>query len=432
MKGGFTDMRLSTISAAALLLAAFVIAAPARSFAESMIDGEIGYKKGLYYKSADGRFKIRQNFRIQFRMDDISGANGDSGTKSETDFMIRRLKLKYGGHAFEKWLKYGFQLAGSAGRADREDDIEIEDAFVVFAKNRAADLKAGRYKIPYEREVLNSSSALQFVDRSHIKQFVIDADRADGVSVGGILGNRFAYRTGLFQYDDEKFEGAERMLFAGRLQANLCCGELKYSSGSFPAGGDYKIKPNFAKVPILAVGVGWFYYRGAEQTFTATGAGAIEPVTRTLKDVNTAAGATVDAVFQIERANIEAAFYYGSAKSKSVVNANLGADNIAGGTGENADTPPSVGTNSFGHYAYRVQGGYMVLPELEIAARFASAKYDPDSSEKDRWEWTTGLNYYIAKHRAKVQFDYTYGSEENRAGRGDKTNTFRAQVQLYL
>lgn len=426
-------MRLSTISAAALLLAAFAIAAaPARSFAESMIDGEIGYNKGLYYKSADGRFKIRQNFRIQFRVDDISGANSDSGTKSETDFMVRRLKLKYGGHAFEQWLKYGFQLAGSAGRADREDDIEIEDAFVVFAKNRAADLKAGRYKIPYEREVLNSSSALQFVDRSHIQQFVIDSDRADGVSVGGILGNKFAYRTGLFQYDNEKFEGAERMLFAGRIQTNLCCGELKYSSGSFSAGGDYKIKPNFAKVPILAIGVGWFYRRGEERTFTAEGAAGIAPVVRTLKDVNTAAGATVDAVFQIERANLEAAFHYGSAKLQSVVNASLGADNAVGGRGEDADTEPSVGTNSFGHYAYRVQGGYMVLPGLEIATRFASANYDSDSSEKDKWEWTTGLNCYIAKHRAKVQFDYTYGSEENPAGKDDKTNTFRAQVQLYL
>ncbi|MCY4042869.1 MAG: porin, partial [Candidatus Dadabacteria bacterium] len=222
------------------ITAAFVVIALGGAAFAPQSHAQVDYRKALVYTSPDERFKIKQNFRIQFRADFTDSNEADSDL--ETDFMIRRLKMKFGGHAYEKWLKYGFQLAGNAGRDDRprEDDIKIEDAFIVIAKNKAADLKVGRYKIPFEREVLNSSSSLQFVDRSLAKELVIDADRGDGFSVGGVFGNMLAYRAGVFQRDRDT---GDALMFVGRLQANICCGELKYSSGSFTASGDYKITP---------------------------------------------------------------------------------------------------------------------------------------------------------------------------------------------
>ncbi len=411
------------------------VALPAQSFAVE-IDGKLGYKKGLYYESEDGRFKIKQNFRIQFRMD-VADTN-ETGKKTETDFMIRRLKLKYGGHAYEKWLKWGFQLVANAGRKGKNDDVKVDDAFLVFAKSRQADLKAGRYKIPYEREVLNSSSSLQFVDRSFVKEFVIGEGRADGISTGGILGNIVAYRAGVFQKDSEEFKGSGNMLFAGRIQFNLCCGELKYSSGSFTSGGDYKITPNFAKVPTFSLGVGGFYYNAEKtdatyKTLPDSGSTLVDSTAKL--DLNSNSGVTVDFAAKIPRANFETAFYYGSAKNDNSVNASLGGDGALGGSDANADTQGSAGTQSLGNYAYRVQGGFMMTPQFEIATRWSYADYDKKSSENDEWQWTTGLNYYIAaKHRAKIQVDYTYGSEKNgiQMGKDKKENIFRAQVQLYL
>ncbi len=422
-------MKFSGSFTATLLIAAFAVSAmPVKSFAEGTIDGELGYDKGLYYRTEDGRFKIKQNFRIQFRTD-IESTNGD-GSDTETDFMIRRLKLKYGGHAYKKWLQYEFQLAGVVGRGAGENELKTEDAFIVFAKNPAADLKVGRYKLPYEREVLNSSASLQFVDRSHVKEFVIDEERGDGFSVGGVLGRFIAYRAGLFQKDGEEFKGGDNMLFAGRVQANICCGWLKYSSGSFTSGGDYKIATNFSKVPVIAFGVGGFYYN-AENAGNQTHTVGSATVTKNL-DLNSAGGITIDLNAKYEWASFEAAFYYGSTKSGRE-GGNLGDDNAAGGTGADADTA-NLSTNSDGNFAYRVQGGFFFTPELELATRWAYADYDKNSGERDEWQWSAALNYYIAKHRAKVQFDYTYGNERNgiRDGKDKTTNTFRAQVQVYL
>lgn len=422
-------MRFSKFCAAVLAAAAPALAMPAQSFAESMIDGKLGYKKGLYYQSEDGRFKIKQNFRIQFR-GDITSDNKD-GSDTETDFMIRRMKIKVGGHAYEKWIKWGFQMAGSVGRGAGSGSWGIEDAWVAFAKSESADLKFGRYKIPYEREALDSSSSLQFVDRSHVKEFVIDEARGDGISVGGILGSIVAYRAGLFQKDDEKFSGGENTLFAGRVQAGLCCGELKYSSGSFTASGDYKISPNFAKVPTFTVGMGGFYHNGekGEERYKTIGASGLEDSISQV-DVNSNGGFTIDFAAKIDRANFEGAFHYGSAKRLIAgTDANLGADgNVGGGDDKPAVAPRA---DSVSHTAYRLQGGFMFTPEFEIAARWAYADCD---SGNDEWQWTTGLNWYMAKHRAKVQLDYTYGNEKDgiSEGRDKKENILRGQIQIYL
>ncbi|WP_462137834.1 porin [Candidatus Mycalebacterium sp.] len=405
---------------AAAVLAAVALAMPAQSFAQSMIDGKFGYEEDLYYESRDGGFKIKQNILIQFRGEAVTdNTPGDSDIS--TDFMVRRLRLKYGGHAYKEWIKWGLQLAGSAGRtnktpeinmagvvlSDETEEIKIGEAFIVLVKSTAADLKVGRYKVPYGREALNSSSALQFVDRSFIRNFVIGTNRADGVSVGGVLGNIIAYRGGLFQEDDEIFQDMDNMLFAGRVQINLCCGKLEHSSGSFTAGGDYKTLPNFAKVPTFAIGAGGFYDTDTDVVQQRVGeATEVVSVTRD----NGKEGFTVDLIAKIERANLEAAYYYGSAKDK---------DN---------------NYRTLSHTAYRVQGGFMLTPGFEVATRCAYADYDSDASVSDEWQCTGGLNWYIAKHRAKVQLDYTYGNEKNGISptKDKETTTYRGQVQIYF
>lgn len=340
--------------------------------------GKLGYDKALVYESPGGKFKIKQNFRIQFRADFVD--TGKDGSDLETDLMVRRMKMKFGGHAYEPWLQYGFQLAGSAGRDNGREEIKMEDAFIVIAKTPMADLKVGRHKVPYEREVLNSSSALQFIDRSLAKEAVIEESRGDGITVGGIFGGMLAYRAGVFQFDDEKFNGGKNLLLAGRLQANICCGELKYSSGSFTASGDYKIAPNFAKVPVFSIGLGGFTYGG---------------------DPDSRNGFTADLAAKIERANFEASVNYGSVED---------------------------GPDKHDRFSYRLQAGYMLTSDFEAAVRWAAASFDDGDDER---EITFGLNYYLAGHRAKVQVDYSNINTE-KSGGDERENRVRAQIQVYL
>ncbi len=432
---GVSDMVISR-SFTVLVLAVFAAAAiPAQSFAVAGSNGEYGYEKGLYYESGDGKFKIKQNFRIQFRAD-VENTN-ENDEDAVTDFMIRRLKLKFGGHAYEKWLKWEFQLAGSAGREDRDEDLSVEDAFIVIAKQEWSDVKVGRHKFSYGRESLNSSSTLQFVDRSIAREFGVGASRADGISFGGILGNLIAYRTGLFQLGNNKFKDLRNMLAAGRVQVNVCCGELKYSSGGFTAGGDYKISPNFAGKTAIAFGAGGYYYYGersdAVNVFFLPAAGAVLVGRSSTPDDNRHYGVTADFAAKFSRWNLEAAFYYFNEREFESRDADLGADGVVGGTGANADTEGAAGLRYYNNYAYRVQGGFFVLPSVEIATRYAGKSFDSDSSENDEWAWTSGVNYYIAKHRVKIQLDYTYGAEKNALNGGDlEKNIFRAQFQVYL
>ncbi len=426
---------------------AFAFAALAVWFAPTQSHAAADYNKGFVYESEDGMIKVKQQLRVQFRVD-VKDSNRDDEDPS-TDFMIRRAKLKFSGHAYEKWLKFGLQLAGDVGRVNEDgsakgEELNVEDVFIAASYWEFADVKVGRYKIPFEREVLNSSSKLQFVDRSAIKEFIIDADRADGISTGGIAGGMVAYRVGLFQLDDETFSNEENMLVAGRVQVNFGEGELAYSSGSFTSGGDYKIAPNFAKAPIYQVGIGGFYKIGTSDglvseeysvlTRDADGVPtAVNSNKVTSSTDNTTYGVTADVAVRWERWNVELAGYAGFDKRYgNVVDATFNS-----GTPANS-TEGSATAEDFTHIAYRAQAGFMIIPELEVAARYTATMFDYSDAvlttgeEGDHWDATLGVNYYIAgvEHKAKVQVDFEH-SRTNRFGISQlKENIARAQVQL--
>ncbi|MGI9558702.1 MAG: porin [Thermodesulfobacteriota bacterium] len=439
---------------------AFAFAALAVWFAPTQSHAAADYNKGFVYESEDGMIKVKQQLRVQFRVD-VKDSNRDNEDPS-TDFMIRRAKLKFSGHAYEKWLKFGLQLAGDVGRVNEDgsaksEELNVEDVFIAASYWEFADVKVGRYKIPFEREVLNSSSKLQFVDRSAVKEFIIDADRADGISTGGIAGGMVAYRVGLFQLDDETFSNEENVLVAGRVQVNFGEGELAYSSGSFTSGGDYKIAPNFAKAPIYQVGIGGFYYLGNETTvkgatYDALNSSGEVAGTRTSPDTdvdNTRYGVTADVAVRWERWNVEIAGYAGyNQKLKAVVNAKAAVADDVSTTGIDETRAAVAGVaasaDDYMNIAYRAQAGFMIIPELEVAARYTATMYDYDDRAYeqskadgnelpgDHWDATLGVNYYIAgvEHKAKVQVDFEH-SRTNRFGISQlKENIARAQVQL--
>jgi len=52
--------------------------------------------------------------------------------------------------------------------------------------------------------------------------------------------------------------------YAGRVQFNLCCGNLRFNSAAFPSGGDYGLVPNFANPnqPIFQIAAATVVYPG--------------------------------------------------------------------------------------------------------------------------------------------------------------------------
>ena len=190
---------------------------------------------GLTFQTADSNYKLRMRLRGQFLANYV---NPDGEDDEGFGFRVRRLRVTWDGNAFAPWMKYKVQY-------DFSRNGELKDMKLSFAKNKTFVPTVGQYKVPFNREVLNSSSALQVVGRSIITDY-FEYDRDIGVGAYGLLGDgMIRYDLGLFQGDGTNTKNDKSdtgMLWAGRVQAALLGGKAK------------KVKENFAKRPTLMVG----------------------------------------------------------------------------------------------------------------------------------------------------------------------------------
>ena len=75
-------------------------------------------------------------------------------------------------------------------------------------------------------------------------------------------------------------------------------------------------------------------------------------------------------------------------------------------------TNAATGARDVKQKAYSIQGGYMVLPKLELAARYENIDFDDKNvytgskGQSRAKEITFGANYYIKKHHMKIQANY--------------------------
>ena len=345
---------------------------------------------GLTFQTADKNYKLRMRLRGQFLANYI---NPDGDDNEGLGFRVRRLRVTWDGNAFAPWMKYKVEY--DFGRTGELKDIRLS-----FAKNKAFVPTMGQYKVPFNREVLNSSSALQVVDRSILSDY-FEYDRDIGAGVYGLLGGgMLRYDFGVFQGEGPNKKNDEEdksLLWAGRVQAALIGGDAK------------KVKENFAEEPTLMVGAAIAGIGGSD---TNTGIPSGE---RKVPHTGTTTSFTGDINYRDPRFNL---------------------------TGEYIGrwvNPDDAGIATAYDYGFRVQGGFFVVPKkVELASRYAMVTFDDDVAGVDGdldnvWTFTQGLNYYLSgNHQWKVQLDYTFQREEDLAGVESDESMVRAQVQAYF
>jgi phosphate-selective porin OprO/OprP len=132
-----------------------------------------------------------------------------------------------------------------------EREVEIrrlketwKDAYVEVNYTDAAQVRLGRFKVPFSREQLTSVASLDFIYRSLGASQLAPA-RDVGVMVHGDVGNRFSYWTGVFRQDGDNARserilgadetGAARVLVAPfRIQGQSLLDQLEIGvSGTF-------------------------------------------------------------------------------------------------------------------------------------------------------------------------------------------------------
>jgi phosphate-selective porin OprO and OprP len=379
------------------------------------------YDDGLVFESKNGNFRIRARTRVQVQF----SVTDEDTNSTDTDFFLRRLRLKLDGHAFRPWLKYVLQLSRDNIKLDQLGDasgIQLKDAYIDAVYFKKIFPRVGQFKVPFNREELNSSTSLLFVERSIVNtEFAYARDR--GVSLYGFLGKHIVYGAGVF--GGAGIQGTEEgtaigsNLFAGRVQLNFG-GTLKYSNGSFPSGGDYKLVPDFTKVPVFELGAALVGIPDLDIRGKTPDSGAL---VERFDELGIVRGGVVsiaaDASYKLPGYNIEASYL-----------------------GRWID-PDEGGGETVYDQGFRIQTGVFLVADLiEIAGRWAYILYDtsPEAVGAEEvlidtsFELTPGINIYFSKNNNwKVQLGYSFIYNTFTQGVPDEDQkVLRIQFQAYF
>ena len=133
--------------------------------------------KGFRLETRDGKWQTNLQWRAQLRLTYPTSGDprqvDDFGAREETNFQARRLRMKIGGHGYQPWLKYYFEVDLQPTRDSDEDSSDaaarVIDWRIDVDKWKAIGIRAGQWKIDYNRERVDSSGRQQFVERSIVR-----------------------------------------------------------------------------------------------------------------------------------------------------------------------------------------------------------------------------------------------------------------------
>lgn len=373
------------------LAAASVHAQPATT-APPTVDAGLG--RGVTIRAADGQASMNIRARLQIRSTFVNAGEGPD----TSEFLIRRARLVFQGDAVGSTLTYYVQL--SFANLDNEADLRLplRDAYVTWTPTRGASVRIGQMKVPFSRQRVVSSSALQMVDRSPVVS-ELNLDRDVGVQVFSkdLFGlGRLGYAVGLFGGEGRNRLGrAAGLLYTARLEA--------WPFGAFDdyVEGDVQRRRTFR----LAVGVNAAHNQNTNRPRSTIGT----PYT---------AG---DVDYRHASADITVKWRGWSVASEVL---------YRHGTGDAPQPGVTAPLTRSGWGAY-VQSGVMVGPRWEVTARASHLVPDrgTDATFARGRELGAGVSYYLHGHDLKVQGDYVRVRERAPAR---TTQQVRAQFQLFF
>ncbi len=153
---------------------------------------EVG--KGVTVQSKDNRYKLTMRLRMQ----SLVGLTFDNDfALNKTEACIKRLHMRFDGHVFTPKVAYSIQLGYTPYDAKELPDGAINivrDAMLYYIPSSSWNIGIGQTKLRGSRANINSSSALQFVNRSIVNsEFSIDRDFGLFAEFHNKIGKQFHY-----------------------------------------------------------------------------------------------------------------------------------------------------------------------------------------------------------------------------------------------
>jgi phosphate-selective porin OprO and OprP len=352
--------------------------------------------------------------KIGVRMQILAISNWEDGERNESNFLIRRSRLKFDGFAFSPKLKYKIELGLSnrdisgASKFTSNAPRYILDAVVKWNFYRNFELWFGQTKLPGNRERVISSANLQQVDRSLLNsRFNIDRDLGIQLRHHFNLSDNFIVRD-IFSVS----QGEGRNVTTGNL------GGYQYTSriellpfGNFSSKGDYKGSDlKREETPKLAIGATYDFNNNAVKTrsnmgsYMETDAGFYETNISTV---------FIDAMFKYKGFSFMGEYANRDAKDPIAKNSGgtLTGDIVQVGNGLNLQT------------------GYLLKNDWEVSGRYTNIQLDKDITGKSpENQYTFGVSKYIVGHSLKLQSDISYLNINN----SNNQLMFRLQFDIHF
>lgn len=349
---------------------------------------------------------------LRFRMQNMVGLSFDRDfSLTQTEARVKRLRLRFDGYIYSPKLVYSIQLGFTpydTKEVPNSNTNLVRDAIVYYVPNAHWNIGFGQTKIKANRARVNSSSALQFVDRSIVnREFNLDRDFGFFGEYNGRIGKRFrlsakgSITLGEGRNWSTSSDGG--LAYTGRLEL--------YPLGRFKSKGDV-IEGDFEyeeQVRILLAGA-YSYNSRAARLQGQNGALMPEGEQRSLGSY------FFDFILK----------YRGFAFYTDFM-------------GRTCDTPLFDGNEGIFVYTGKglnLQTSYLFNRKWEIALR--NSTMFPDREVQpwvgySRWNQTTiGVTRYLIGHSLKVQADASYNYRSDALNPNYNRWEIRFQVELGL
>jgi phosphate-selective porin OprO/OprP len=361
-----------------------------------------GFGKGVGITSPDSLYNVNIRFRIQNRIG-ATTFNQEDLNINQWEMVVRRLRLRLDGYVYSPKITYVLQLSFSRGDMDWDNTQFpniLRDALVTYRISPHWAVSMGQGKLPGNRQRVNSSGDLQFVDRSAVNA-LFNFDRDFGVNAfytNNINNFHIGARATISSGEGRNIAFSDQGLaYSGRVEL--------YPFGLYTNGGDYfegdlEREPK----PKLSIAGFYFYNEASKRTGGTIGKPLFEPRSFTAMGI--------DLLFK----------YRGFAYSAEWMN-------------RDAANPITFGPNSevsylFTGYGFNQEFSYIFKNNYQIAARhtFVEPLADIVAYENRLRYYTLGISKYIKGHRLKIQSDITMFDVMQQ----QKSGNFQARFQVEI
>jgi len=351
---------------------------------------------------------------MQFLTSSIWSESDDSFGSPESNFLVRRARLKFKGFAYSPKLTYKLELGLSnrdisgANQFTSNAPRYILDAYVRWNFYKNFTLQAGQGKLPGNIERVISSGDLAMVDRSILNsKFNIDRDLGVQLRHHFKLSENFIVKE-IFAIS----QGEGRNITAGNLGGHQYTGRIEVLPfGNFKSKGDYRgADLEREQTPKLLIGVVYDLNNDAVKSRSNQGS-YLETTDGFYKtDVNTL---FFDTHFKYRGFSIMAEY------------ADRDADDPVAKNSDDSLTGDVVNIGN----ATNFQMGYVMPSNLSVTGRYTNINFDSIVTSNNKiTQYTLGLSKYVAKHKLKVQTDITY---EDSVSSNDKI-VYRLQFDIHF